>query len=194
MAFTNHWAAPNGKPVVSAVIKFPDGPRSAVGVYRNNWPMPTGPVQKAWTPIHTTGHPHSNADLDKRLAAGDILYYLAGDLGTDSNGVPWASGWWSHTLLGVRSSDIDAFTWGTNKLASQVTGSAQSNGIPTPSAQPVQPGKTLPVPTPAGGALPRPGGGAVIVTPAPVIVAKPRWPYYAGGIAVAAVALWLILE
>ena len=188
MFITNHLvfsAGSSSVPVVTGLLQFRDGAtRSVAAVYRNNF----APRGAGWEPVHVAdGFVQSHAFLNQRLAAGDVLYYLDGALGTGKighnayvgqggKGAPlpgtttatgaWSPGWWRLQAQFVPSADAAAFAWGTQQLVSATT------GAPAPAS-------VTPPPAPA----------ALVPAPVPVVLAPPAWHKWAlyGGIALAGV-------
>lgn len=177
--FTANLTAPNGTPVVTGVINFPDGQRSVAAVYRNNWPLPANWEQNGWKPRKPTNSANgqyqpmnettfSAAALDGALAAGDILFYLGGNLGSAGGhagyaGLPWPMGWWTHKLSGVHAADVAAFQWAVQQLNNGTTAAVTGNAppqvvpMPMPSAQSQDPNMQVnPGPYPAQQQAPMP--------------------------------------
>jgi hypothetical protein len=179
---TNQWTGPSvgsggiaGSPVLTATLTFPDGVRSVAlipktSTYQFPNPMPAG----VWQPIMTGGAtPPTAAALDRRLAAGDVLFYIQNPPGQGYN-----PGIYACAISGIANTLIvQQFAWGMAQLASLMSGGLQASGmqVQQPAPQQQQPVQQAPA-------------------PAPVVVVAPRWPYYTAGLVAVGVVAWILLD
>lgn len=181
--------------IVTNHLSFSDGVRSVVGIYYDNVKM-SG--EKGWIAIHTgaagsvpSSTTQTAAKLDARLGAGDVLFYMDGNVGTSSTtGARLAPGWYSHTLAGTSARQQKAFVWGTQKLAALV-----SQGV-TAGAQPGQPAAVQAAMVPAQQAMQRTQATAAQqqqTQAAAAVAVKSRAPLYLGGLVALGVVTYLIL-
>lgn len=176
-------------------IQFPDGVRSAVVLGRTRMP-PKG--DGGWHAILTVADSQGGqvagtptaAHFDSRMSAGDVLFWFMHP--SDQN---WARGLWSRNAGSCSAAEQASYAWGMQQLASQV---AVNVGLPPTNQAPIP--QNVSVPQAIPGPMPGAGNGVVAVQPnGAVIVAPPpppprRWPLVVGGLLVAGLVGYAVLD